>query len=73
MVGDDLDSDVAGAHRVGLRAVLVLTGKTDRASLAADAAAGRLRGPRRPDGVGPSLLVVVDRLLTLFGGDASRG
>jgi HAD superfamily hydrolase (TIGR01450 family) len=73
MVGDDLDSDVAGAHRVGLRALLVLTGKTDRASLAADAAERRLRGPRRPDGVGPSLLVVVDQLLTLLGGDASRG
>ncbi len=63
MVGDDLDSDVAGARRTGLRGILVLTGKTDRAAVAAADAAGRLRGPRRPDGVGANLLEVVTALL----------
>jgi ribonucleotide monophosphatase NagD (HAD superfamily) len=63
MVGDDLDSDVAGARRTGLRGILVLTGKTDRAAVAAADAADRLRGPRRPDGVGANLLEVVTALL----------
>jgi HAD superfamily hydrolase (TIGR01450 family) len=66
MVGDDLDSDVAGARRAGLRGILVLTGKTDGAALAAAGAAGaagRLRGPRRPDGIGADLLEVVTALL----------
>jgi len=63
MVGDDLDSDVAGARRTGLRGILVLTGKTDGAAVAAAGAAGQLRGPRRPDGVGANLLEVVTALL----------
>lgn len=63
MVGDDLDSDIAGARRVGLRGILVLSGKTDRPSLDAAEFAGRLRGPRRPDGVGANLLEVVTALL----------
>ncbi|HEX4897635.1 MAG TPA: HAD-IIA family hydrolase [Candidatus Limnocylindrales bacterium] len=59
MVGDDLESDIAGARRVGLRGILVLTGKTDRAAVDAAEAAGRLRGPSRPDGIGSNLLEVV--------------
>jgi len=67
MVGDDLDSDVAGAQRAGLRGILVLTGKTTLAGLQAAEAAGKLRGARRPEGVGSDVLEVVSALL------ASRG
>jgi HAD superfamily hydrolase (TIGR01450 family) len=63
MVGDDLEADIAGAHRTGLRGILVLTGKTDRAAVDAAAAAGRLRGPARPDAVGSNLLEVVAALI----------
>jgi HAD superfamily hydrolase (TIGR01450 family) len=63
MVGDDLDSDIAGAHRAGLRGILVLSGKTSEAAVAASAKAGRLRGSRRPDGVAADLTGVVDALL----------
>ena len=63
MVGDDLESDIAGARRVGLRGILVLTGKTDRAAVDAAEAAGRLRGPARPDGVGANLLEVATVLV----------
>jgi ribonucleotide monophosphatase NagD (HAD superfamily) len=59
MVGDDLESDIAGARRVGMRGILVLTGKTDREAVDAAEAAGRLRGPGRPDGIGSNLLEVV--------------
>ena len=45
VVGDNPDSDVAGAHRAGVAAILVLTGVAD-----ADAAA-TLNGERRPDAV----------------------
>jgi ribonucleotide monophosphatase NagD (HAD superfamily) len=45
VIGDNPDSDIAGAHRSGIESVLVLTGVTD-----ADAAAG-LDGARRPDHV----------------------
>jgi 4-nitrophenyl phosphatase len=45
VIGDNPDSDIAGAHRSGIESVLVLTGVTD-----ADAAAG-LNGARRPDHV----------------------
>ncbi len=63
MVGDDLDTDVGGAHRAGLRGILVLSGKTDSAAFAELNADGRLRGPKRPDGVGPGLLAVVEALI----------
>jgi HAD superfamily hydrolase (TIGR01450 family) len=59
MVGDDPVADVAGARRVGLRGVLVLTGKTSGAAI------GRLRaGPvgTRPDAIAPSLTEVVAAL-----------
>ncbi|MBI3746386.1 MAG: HAD-IIA family hydrolase [Chloroflexi bacterium] len=59
MVGDDLETDVGGARRAGLRGILVLTGKTDRATFEAAVASGRLRGPARPDGVGTGVLEVV--------------
>jgi HAD superfamily hydrolase (TIGR01450 family) len=63
MIGDDLESDMAGAHRTGLRGILVLTGKTDARGLASAQGAGRVRGPAVPDAVGESLLVVVARLV----------
>jgi HAD superfamily hydrolase (TIGR01450 family) len=58
MVGDDLSADVAAAQRVGLRGILVLSGKTDRAE-ADRAARGRGRGP---DGIAPTLADVVAAL-----------
>jgi glycerol-1-phosphatase len=45
VVGDNPDADVAGAHRAGIAAILVLTGVADAAM-----AAG-LDGERRPDAV----------------------
>jgi HAD superfamily hydrolase (TIGR01450 family) len=65
MVGDDPAADVAGAQRVGLRAFLVLTGKTTAAE------AERLMSPAessgrprigRPDGVASSLAELVAAL-----------
>ena len=64
MVGDDLDSDVAGARRAGLRGILVLTGKTNRPRpRGSTEPPGSSTGPRRPDGVGADLLEVVTALL----------
>ena len=58
MVGDDPVADVRAAQRVGLRGVLVLTGKTSEADLA-----GLARGPRRPpDAIAASLADVVAAL-----------
>jgi HAD superfamily hydrolase (TIGR01450 family) len=45
VVGDNPDADVAGAHRAGLAAILVLTGVADAAMAAA------LDGERRPEAV----------------------
>ena len=53
MVGDDPKADVAAAQRVGLRGVLVLSGKTSAADVervarpAGHAVAGRMPSPRR--------------------------
>ena len=68
MVGDDLQADVAGAQRAGLRGILVLTGKTDRAAADLDAERRARRGPRGgggrgPDGIGANVGEVVDALL----------
>ena len=63
MVGDDLQTDVAGAHRAGLRGILLLSGKTDSAMVEAAAASGRLRGSARPDAVAPDVGTVVEALL----------
>ena len=63
MVGDDPKADVAAAQRVGLRGILVLSGKTTRAE--ADALSGAARGGRRgrgPDGVAATLTEVVAAL-----------
>ena len=57
MVGDDVNSDIGGGRRAGLRTVFVRTGKHGDAELAA--AAGRRRGAYAPDGVAPSILEVV--------------
>ncbi len=60
MVGDDPRADVAAAQKVGLRGILVLSGKTSAADVA-DVAAARRRG-RGPDGVAPTLAEVVAAL-----------
>jgi len=64
MVGDDPRADVAAAQRVGLRGILVLSGKTTRAE--ADALGpGGPGGPGRrrgPDGVAATLADVVAAL-----------
>jgi ribonucleotide monophosphatase NagD (HAD superfamily) len=65
MVGDDPAADVAGAQRVGLRAFLVLTGKTTAAEAERLMAPARSSGrPRigRPDGVASSLAELVAAL-----------
>jgi ribonucleotide monophosphatase NagD (HAD superfamily) len=59
MVGDDPDADVRAAQRVGLRGILVLTGKTTREHVA-EGPAGR--GRRAPDAVAASLADVVAAL-----------
>ena len=45
VVGDNPDADVAGAHRAGCAAILVLTGVADRAM------ADGLEGERAPDAI----------------------
>jgi ribonucleotide monophosphatase NagD (HAD superfamily) len=45
VVGDNPDADVAGAHRAGCAAILVLTGVADRGL------ADRLEGELAPDGI----------------------
>ncbi len=76
MVGDDPTQDIAGARRLGMRGILVLTGKTSAAEAAAlRGVAGRgtagvggrgTAGVRRsraiPDAVAPSLAEVVAAL-----------
>ena len=59
MVGDDPIADIAGARRVGMRGVLVLTGKVD-----ASAAEAAMSGPprSRPTAIADSLLDVVAAL-----------
>jgi HAD superfamily hydrolase (TIGR01450 family) len=55
MVGDDLAADLAPARRIGMRSVLVLSGKVDADGL--EAAVERARF--RPDAVLPSIVEVV--------------
>ena len=58
MVGDDLDADVRAAQRVGLRGILVLTGK-----VASHDVAKRVDGRKRPpDAIAASLAEVVAAL-----------
>lgn len=59
MVGDDPTADIAGARRVGMRGVLVLTGKVD-----ADEADVAMSGParNRPTAIADSLAEVVAAL-----------
>ncbi len=59
MVGDDPDADVRAAQRVGMRGILVLTGKTSTHHLV-ESSLGR--GRRRPHAVAPSLAEVVAAL-----------
>jgi HAD superfamily hydrolase (TIGR01458 family) len=61
MVGDDVDTDVGGAQRLGLRGVLVRTGKHGDAEVTA--AAARRRGAVRPDAVAPSIVEVAAAIL----------
>ena len=59
MVGDDPDADVRAAQRVGLRGLLVLSGKTT----AAQVEAGTLgRGRRQPEAIAASLADIVAAL-----------
>jgi len=58
MVGDDPEADVRAAQRVGLRGILVLSGKTSVAAAAALADAPR----RPPDAIAASLAEVVAAL-----------
>jgi HAD superfamily hydrolase (TIGR01450 family) len=58
MVGDDPRSDLAPARRLGLRTVLVLTGKTAREDLAGSA--GRARTRFMPDAIAPSVVEVAN-------------
>jgi HAD superfamily hydrolase (TIGR01458 family) len=64
MVGDDPQADVAAAQRVGLRGILVLSGKTSAADLERGRpTGGRGRtGARGPDGIAPTLADVVAAL-----------
>jgi ribonucleotide monophosphatase NagD (HAD superfamily) len=59
MVGDDPQADIAGARRVGLRGILVLTGKVG-VSEAEAAMAGPAR--TRPTAIARSLVEVVAAL-----------
>jgi len=56
MVGDHAPQDIAGAHRAGLRGVLVLTGRTAEGEVA------DLRGARVPEAVAATLGDVVAAL-----------
>jgi HAD superfamily hydrolase (TIGR01458 family) len=58
MVGDDLRADVTAAQRVGLRGILVLSGKTD----AAEAERAARAGTRGPDAIAATLADVVAAL-----------
>jgi len=58
MVGDDPDADIRGAQRVGLRGILVLTGKTGTTDLPRI----RSRRGRPPDAIAPSLADIVAAL-----------
>jgi len=59
MVGDDIDTDVGGGHRAGLRTALVLTGKHGES----DVAEARRRRRVIPDIVTPSLATLVEDLV----------
>ena len=59
MVGDDAEADVAAAKRVGLRGILVLSGKT----LAEDLMEAKPGRAYRPDAVARDLATVVAALL----------
>jgi glycerol 3-phosphatase-2 len=61
VVGDHLDSDVGGAKRAGLEAILVLTGATTASELATAVV--------RPDLVVPTLAAFVSGRLTVETGD----
>ena len=58
MVGDDLRADVAAAQRVGMKGILVLSGKTTAADVARAARTWR----RAPDGIAATLADVVAAL-----------
>lgn len=58
MVGDDLKADVAAAQRVGMKGILVLSGKAS----AADAERATSAGRRGPDGIAATLADVVAAL-----------
>jgi ribonucleotide monophosphatase NagD (HAD superfamily) len=58
MVGDDIETDVGGGRRAGLRTAFVLSGKHGETELAA----ARRRGHPTPDYVAASLAELVGSL-----------
>jgi len=62
MVGDDPQADVAAAQRVGLRGILVLSGKTTGEDVARLPRTRAGRPVRGPDGIAPSLAEIVAAL-----------
>lgn len=62
MVGDDPQADVAAAQRVGLRGILVLSGKTTAEDVARLPRIRAGRPVRGPDGIAPSLAEIVAAL-----------
>jgi HAD superfamily hydrolase (TIGR01450 family) len=60
MVGDDLQADIAASQRVGLRGILVLSGKTSASDL--EGRSGRPARGRGPDGIAATLADVVAAL-----------
>ena len=62
MVGDDPQADVAAAQRVGLRGILVLSGKTTAEDVARLPRTRAGRPVRGPDGIAPSLAEIVAAL-----------
>jgi len=62
MVGDDPDADVRAAQRVGLRGILVLTGKTSASDIDGRGKGAPKRARRPPDAIAPSLADVIAAL-----------
>ncbi len=71
MVGDDLRADLAPARRLGLRTVLVLTGRHGEEELATSRRGGRAR--ILPDAVAPSIVEVAGAFAIPVSAEAAHG